>query len=133
MTRVLPLPAPARTSIGPSPAVTASRCGGFRSSRRRSASNGTGELYLGRSGGSVPTLPPEAPHRGIGSAYAGKAARSITSGFRAPPTSLLGAAAEPAEAPRRFGFVDAPAWLRHTRAVTPVGGPPLSQASKWAI
>src|SRR5207302_744880 len=45
MTRVLPLPAPARTSIGPSPAVTASRCGGFRSSRRCLSSGGTGRLY----------------------------------------------------------------------------------------
>src|SRR5262245_53818322 len=34
MTRVLPLPAPARTSNEPSPAVTASRWAGFRSSRR---------------------------------------------------------------------------------------------------
>ena len=29
MTRVLPLPAPARTSTGPFVVVTASRCGGF--------------------------------------------------------------------------------------------------------
>src|SRR5438552_16042570 len=41
MTRVLPLPAPASTSSGPSPARTASRCGGFRSSRRWSNPAGT--------------------------------------------------------------------------------------------
>src|SRR5438105_9476111 len=41
MTRVLPLPAPASTSSGPSPARTASRCGGFRSSRRWSSPAGT--------------------------------------------------------------------------------------------
>src|SRR6266849_3222707 len=45
MTRVLPLPAPARTRSGPSPAVTASRCGGFRSSRKRVSSESTGRLY----------------------------------------------------------------------------------------
>src|SRR2546425_11037282 len=45
MTRVLPLPAPARTRSGPSPAVTASRCGGFRSSRKRVSSESTRRLY----------------------------------------------------------------------------------------
>src|SRR2546427_9775715 len=45
MTRVLPLPAPARTSSGPSPAVTASRCAGFRSSSRRSNDADTTRLY----------------------------------------------------------------------------------------
>src|SRR5712692_5138659 len=37
MTRVLPLPAPARTSTGPFVVVTASRCGGFSGARRLSA------------------------------------------------------------------------------------------------
>src|SRR5262245_42559913 len=45
MTRVLPLPAPASTSKGPSPKVTASRCAGLRSSRRRSRPAGTSRLY----------------------------------------------------------------------------------------
>src|SRR5262245_37824017 len=45
MTRVLPLPAPARTSRGPSPATTASRCDGFRSSRRCSSRADTTRLY----------------------------------------------------------------------------------------
>ena len=36
-TRVLPEPAPASTSSGPSPWVTASRCAGFRPSSRWSA------------------------------------------------------------------------------------------------
>src|SRR5262245_38751654 len=45
MTRVLPLPAPASTSKGPSPKVTASRCAGLRSSRRRSRAAGTSRLY----------------------------------------------------------------------------------------
>src|SRR5688572_4963762 len=45
MPRVLPLPAPASTSSGPSPAVTASRCAGFRSSRRRSRGADTTRLY----------------------------------------------------------------------------------------
>src|SRR4051794_23889569 len=36
-TRVLPEPAPARISSGPAPCVTASRCSGFRPSRRASA------------------------------------------------------------------------------------------------
>src|SRR5688500_16935219 len=45
MTRVLPLPAPARTSSGPSPATTASRCAGFRSSSRRSRDADTTRLY----------------------------------------------------------------------------------------
>src|SRR5436190_8718529 len=44
MTRVLPLPAPASTRRGPSPAVTASRCGGFRSTRSASRSS-TWRLY----------------------------------------------------------------------------------------
>src|SRR2546430_4904705 len=44
MTRVFPLPAPASTRRGPSPAVTASRCGGFRSARRASRSS-TRRLY----------------------------------------------------------------------------------------
>src|SRR6266550_7229991 len=44
MTRVLPLPAPASTSSGPSPTVTASRCGGFRSTRSASRSS-TWRLY----------------------------------------------------------------------------------------
>src|SRR5206468_3313381 len=44
MTRVLPLPAPASTRRGPSPAVTASRCGGFRSARSASRSS-TSRLY----------------------------------------------------------------------------------------
>src|SRR5712664_1048637 len=44
MTRVLPLPAPASTRSGPSPAVTASRCGGFRSERSASRSS-TLRLY----------------------------------------------------------------------------------------
>src|SRR3954464_9994199 len=35
MTRVLPEPAPASTSTGPCRVVTASRCGGLSSSRRR--------------------------------------------------------------------------------------------------
>jgi len=37
MTRVLPLPAPARTSTGPFVVMTASRWGGFRGARRLSA------------------------------------------------------------------------------------------------
>src|SRR5262245_10776045 len=45
MTRVLPLPAPAKTRRGPSPKVTASRWAGFRSSRRRSSPEGTAKLY----------------------------------------------------------------------------------------
>src|SRR5262247_2110594 len=45
MTRVLPLPAPASTSKGPSPKVTASRCARLRSSRRRSRPAGTSRLY----------------------------------------------------------------------------------------
>src|SRR5882672_2659817 len=53
ITRVLPLPAPASTSSGPSPVVTASRCGGFRSSRRRSSPRSTGRLY--RAIGTPPT------------------------------------------------------------------------------
>src|SRR5574341_415723 len=44
MTRVLPLPAPASTRSGPSPAVTASRCGGFSSERSASRSS-TQQLY----------------------------------------------------------------------------------------
>src|SRR3989338_6081539 len=44
MTRGLPLPAPASTSSGPSPAVTASRCGGFRS-RRSASRSSTTRLY----------------------------------------------------------------------------------------
>src|SRR3990172_1299070 len=44
MTRVLPLPAPASTSSGPSPAVTASRCGGFRG-RRSASRSSTTRLY----------------------------------------------------------------------------------------
>src|SRR5712664_2543464 len=44
MTRVLPLPAPASTRSGPSPAFTASRCGGFRSERSASRSS-TLRLY----------------------------------------------------------------------------------------
>src|SRR5205823_12949699 len=47
MTRVLPLPAPASTRRGPSPAVTASRCGGFRSTRSASRSS-TLRLYRAR-------------------------------------------------------------------------------------
>src|SRR5437764_10896093 len=47
MTRVLPLPAPASTRRGPSPAVTASRCGGFRSTRS-AARSGTWRLYRAR-------------------------------------------------------------------------------------
>src|SRR5476649_3077783 len=35
-TRVLPLPAPAKINRGPSPCVTASRCGGFSRSSRTS-------------------------------------------------------------------------------------------------
>src|SRR3954447_6596714 len=48
-TRVLPEPAPARISSGPSPCSTASRWGGFRPARRdstRSAVSGT-RLILG--------------------------------------------------------------------------------------
>src|SRR5437667_10533805 len=45
MTRVLLLPAPARTSSGPSPAVTASRCAGSRASSRRSNDADTTRLY----------------------------------------------------------------------------------------
>src|SRR2546428_13557982 len=45
MTRVLPLPAPARTRSGPCSAVTASRCGGLRSARKRVSSESTGRLY----------------------------------------------------------------------------------------
>src|SRR5436309_2358443 len=44
MTRVFPLPAPASTRMGPSAAVTASRCGGFRSARSASPSS-TRRLY----------------------------------------------------------------------------------------
>src|SRR5439155_113412 len=51
MTRVLPLPAPASTRIGPSSAVTASRCGGFSSARSASRSS-TSRLYRKRAGAS---------------------------------------------------------------------------------
>src|SRR5215213_2600718 len=44
--RVLPDPAPARISIGPSPWVTASRCGGFRPSRRSSMEASAGMVAL---------------------------------------------------------------------------------------
>src|SRR4051794_39228205 len=43
-TRVLPEPAPASTSSGPSPCSTAWRCGGFRSASRRSAGSAPGEV-----------------------------------------------------------------------------------------
>src|SRR3954451_3670945 len=43
-TRVLPEPAPARMSSGPSPCRTASRCGGFRPSRRASMAASAGML-----------------------------------------------------------------------------------------
>src|SRR3954453_14574673 len=43
-TRVLPEPAPASTSSGPSPCSTAWRCGGFRSVSRRSAGSAPGEV-----------------------------------------------------------------------------------------
>src|SRR4030095_16264242 len=45
MTRVLPLPAPASTSSGPSAATTASRCAGVRSSSRRSSGDDISRLY----------------------------------------------------------------------------------------
>src|SRR5262245_24169852 len=45
MTHVLPLPAPASTSNGPSVATTASRCAGFRSSSRRSSGDDITRLY----------------------------------------------------------------------------------------
>src|SRR5256712_7515496 len=67
MTRVLPLPAPARTRSGPSPAVTASRCGGFRSSRKRVSSESTGRLYRAIRASPTPKLraEPDAAARGV--------------------------------------------------------------------
>src|SRR3712207_7312775 len=54
-TRVLPEPAPARMSSGPSPCVTAARCGGVRPPRswsKRGAGGGNGgEQKGGRGGG----------------------------------------------------------------------------------
>src|SRR3989442_463231 len=50
MTRVLPLPAPASTRRGPSPAVTASRCGGFSSAGGASRAS-TSRLYRMPAGG----------------------------------------------------------------------------------
>src|SRR4051812_7614681 len=54
-TRVLPEPAPARMSSGPSPCVTASRWGGVRPSSRASiaARGGAGDEPLGEAGGIV--------------------------------------------------------------------------------
>ena len=43
-TRVLPEPAPASTSSGPSACVTASRCGGLRSASRRSTGSAPGAI-----------------------------------------------------------------------------------------
>src|SRR6266550_5011129 len=42
-TRVLPLPAPAKISSGPSSAVTAARCGGFSPAKRSIARSAAGE------------------------------------------------------------------------------------------
>src|SRR3954453_7473837 len=60
-TRVLPEPAPARISSGPSPCSTASRCGGFRPARRdltRSAGSGTRRIL-----GAPPELSGVPPHQ----------------------------------------------------------------------
>src|SRR6202790_4132471 len=46
MTRVFPVPAPARTSTGPSVASTASRCCGFKASRRFMWSGPGGAVIL---------------------------------------------------------------------------------------
>src|ERR1700676_4257803 len=46
MTRVFPVPAPARTSTGPSVASTASRCCGFKASRRFMWSGPRGAVIL---------------------------------------------------------------------------------------
>ena len=64
MTRVLPLPAPARTSTRPlRRSVTASRCGGFRGARRLSAVTtgcdmGTNDNTSGRGRAAHPALSP---------------------------------------------------------------------------
>ena len=64
-TRVLPEPAPASTSSGPSPWVTASRCGGFSSASRRStwrrARLGRPQLGLGGHQSSIATAPARLP------------------------------------------------------------------------
>src|SRR5216684_1821356 len=63
-TRVLPLPAPAKISKGPSPCVTASRCGGFRRSRRASAA-GMGDPSVDIGSSSLPgSFKPNRPSPG---------------------------------------------------------------------
>ena len=54
-TRVLPEPAPARTSSGPSPCLTASRCGWLRPASRRSTRSAPGSVGAPR-----PSLAPRA-------------------------------------------------------------------------
>ena len=64
ITRVLPLPAPARISTGPSVASTASRCCALRPARRREGSEDTGTRYFSPGAGGYSTVTDFARFRG---------------------------------------------------------------------